>query len=243
MLKQAWGRGSPHRDRIRVFSPRKVLRMFRMGALTLSFLSLLVGGCSAPLKRDLTDCIRAEAGIGFGLHLEAQATEWLHPAVGLADVSFKPLQTIGWDPRPGQPVGRLRTAAFPAALLGYPFFRLSGTGEPWDDWNDDPGRILASSLILMGNDYISGESSSLFQLHRYFPNPLLVKAPSLEILTPSQQRSRDSWIGFSVTLGVLSLDFGINPLEILDMMGSALGWDILSDDGRITETPPIGTEG
>ena len=195
---------------------------------------LLISGCSAPLKRDLADCVQAEVGLGLGIYLEAEVTDWVHPSVGVFDLSMKPRQSIGWDPRPGQPVGQLRTAAFPLTLFGIPA-NIAGKEELFGEWLQPPGAVLLANLSLTGNDYITGENNSLLRMHRYFPNPLLTRAPSLEALTPQQQRSRDSWIGFSGTLLILNFDFGINPLEIADMMGSIFGWDILSDDGRITE--------
>ncbi len=198
---------------------------------------LLISGCSAPLKRDLADCVHAEAGLGLGIYLEAQVTDWVHPAIGVADLSLKPRQSFGWDPRPGQPVGQLRTAAVPVSTLALPASLLGGANL-FENWGlSSPEQILIANLSLSGNNYITGENCSLLRLHRLAPNPILTRAPSLEALTPHQQLSRDSWVGFSATLAVFHFDFGINPLEIIDMMTSVLGWDLLADDERITEGP------
>lgn len=236
MLKQAGERGSPHSDRQRTISG-KVPTMLRVTSSILLGTFLLISGCSAPLKRDLTDCFHAEAGLGLGIYLEAQATDWLHPAIGVGDLALKPRQSIGWDPRPGQPVGQLRTAAFPVSTLALPA-SLIGNEDLFENWGlSSPDQILIANLSLSGNNYITGENCSLLRLHRLAPNPILTRAPSLEALTPRQQLSRDTWIGFSGTLLFFNFDFGINPLEIIDMMTSVLGWDLLADDERITEGP------
>jgi hypothetical protein len=213
--------------------------MERALGLLLLVASFVTSGCSAPMQRDLADCVHAEAGLGLGIYLEAQATDWLHPAIGAADLSLKPRQSVGWDPRPGQPVGQLRTAAFPISTLALPA-TLMGRADLFENWGlSSPEQILIANISLSGNNYITGENCSLLRLHRLAPNPILTRAPSLEALTPNQQLSRDSWIGFSTTLAIFHLDFGINPLEIIDMMTSAFGWDLLADDERITESPVV----
>ncbi len=209
----------------------------RYPILTLLVATLLSSGCSTPLTRDLADCIHAEAGLGLGIYLEAEVTDWIHPAVGVFDVGMKPRQSIGWDPRPGQPVGQMRTAAFPLTLGGA-LANLIGDEDHFGEWLQSPGSVLLANLSLTGNDYITGENCSLLRMHRYFPNPMLNRAPSLEELSPQQQLSRDSWIGFSGTLLIFNFDFGINPLEIVDAIGSIFGWDMMADDGRITEESP-----
>ena len=222
MLKQAGERGSPHSDHQRTISG-KVPTMLRVSSSILLGTFLLISGCSAPLKRDLTDCLHAEAGLGLGIYLEAQVTDWVHPAIGVADLSLKPRQ--------------LRTAAFPVSTLALPASLLGGA-DLFENWGlSSPEQILIANLSLSGNNYITGENCSLLRLHRLAPNPILTRAPSLEALTPHQQLSRDSWVGFSATLAIFHFDFGINPLEIIDMMTSVLGWDLLADDERITEGP------
>ena len=216
--------------------------MLRAIGSGLIWASLLISGCSAPLQRDLADCVHAEVGLGLGIYFEAQATDWLHPAVGVADLALKPRQSIGWDPRPGQPVGQLRTAAFPVSTLALPA-AVFGREDLFENWGlSSPEQILIANISLSGNNYITGENCSLLRLHRLAPNPILTRAPSLEALTPQQQLSRDTWIGISATLAIFNIDFGINPLEIIDMMTSTLGWDLLADDGRITEHPIVDPE-
>ena len=193
----------------------------------------LLCGCSSAFKRDVTDCFRAKVGVGVGLYAEAEVTSLIQPAVGFGDGSITRMSTVGWDPRLGQPAGMLRTAAFPTLLLGFPFYESPWPESTPEEEFENRKRGLLGALILMGNHYVEGESCSLFGLHEQIPNPLLSQAPSLQQLTPLQRRSRDSWIAISGTLVLLNVDLGVNPLEILDMLGSLLGLDLLSDDERL----------
>jgi hypothetical protein len=199
---------------------------------------LLLAGCSSQQLRvhgnDLCDAVRLRIGAGVGLYSEVQITCWIHPAVGFADANLSPRYTIGWDPRPGQPAGTLRTAAFPTLLVAFPFYhrywQKAGFGDHYS-----PKHGLLAGAILMGNHYVEGESCSMLRLHRNIPNPMLKTDPRLEALSRTQRHSRDSWIAISGTLGVLTFDAGINPLEILDAITGLVSIDLLGDDDRGTE--------
>ena len=197
-------------------------------------LLVMTSGCGSNLqarRADMADIFRLQIGAGIGLYGEVEATRWIHPAVGFADANLFPRYSLGHDPRPGQPAGRLRTAAFPTLLVAAPLY-TEPWGEPDASSMRTPLRGWSGALCLMGTDYVAGESCSLLQLHRNFPNPLLTRAPALEALSPAQNRSRNSWLAISGTLGVVSIDGGINPLELLDAL---LGWfsiDLMDDDHR-----------
>ena len=195
-------------------------------------IGLTLIGCSGQQIKDrseqLGQGLRFQIGAGIGLYGEVQATSWIHPAIGFADANLSPRYTIGWDPRPQQPAGTLRTAAFPSLILGFPFYspfwEEVGFGESYS-----PKNAFLAPWILMGNHYVEGESCSLFQLHRQIPNPLLSRAIGLEQLTAKQQRSRDSWIAISGTIGLVTFDIGINPLEIFDTMKNLISVETPED--------------
>jgi len=203
--------------------------------LTAAAFWLLLAGCSSQELRnrgqDLSESLRCRVGAGVGLYAEAQITSWIHPAIGFADANLSPRYTIGWDPRPGQPAGTLRTAAFPTLVVGFPFYRSywqeAGFGDSYTPWHG-----FLAPWILMGNHYVEGESCSLLRLHRKIPNPMLNPDPALKSLSPTQRCSRDSWIAISGTLGVVTFDAGINPLELLDAITGLVSIDLLSDDDR-----------
>ena len=202
-----------------------------------TLLLLLLCGCASSngwwqaRVRDVTDCARLGVAGGIGLYGEVQLTSALHGAVGIADASLVPAYSAGWDPRPGQPPGRVRSAAFPLLLVGWPLYAREQVDLGLGDTHPYRRSILAP-LFLMGNHHVEGEAVSLLGLHRLVPNPLLVEAPSLTALTPRQRLSRDAWFAVSGTVGVLSIDGGINPLEILDLIVGFLGRDLLADDNR-----------
>lgn len=199
---------------------------------------LYMAGCSGQQMRnrarDFGDTLRWRVGAGVGLYSEVQVTSWIHPAVGFADANLSPRYTIGWDPRPGQPAGALRTAAFPTLLVAFPFYQRywenAGFGDQYS-----PKQGLLAAVILMGNHYVEGESCSMLRLHRNIPNPMLKTDPQLASLSKTQRHSRNSWIAISGTLGVLTFDAGINPLEIFDAITGLVSIDLLGDDDRGAE--------
>lgn len=178
---------------------------------------------------DLTDCARFEVSAAVGLYGEVQLTSAIHGAVGLADASLTPALSIGWDPRPGQPRGRVRSAAFPIMLVGWPIYGKEQTDLGLADTHPYRRSILAP-FFLMGNHHVEGEAVSLLGLHRLVPNPLLIEAPSIAALNEKERGSRGAWISFSGTAGVVSIDAGVNPLEIVDLLGGFIGLDPLGDD-------------
>jgi hypothetical protein len=200
---------------------------------------LLLSGCAGPgsfleeRSRDLGESVRASAGLGLGLYAEAQATSLLHPSVGLGDLSLTPKRTIGWDPRP-LPPGRVRTAAFPTLLVGWPAYRAELRRMGYEDTT--PGwRGFVAPFILLGTHHVEGRSNSLLGLHQFLRNPLLEPPPPE---TRAQRWSRRSWLGGSVTAGVVTADVGLNPLELLDFLVGWLGIDLLGDDCPSLPQPP-----
>ncbi|NRA74769.1 MAG: hypothetical protein HRU16_02415 [Planctomycetes bacterium] len=212
---------------------RKILYLVACAGICLH-----MAGCSGQQlrdrARDFGDTLRWRVGAGVGLYSEVQVTSWIHPAVGFADANLSPRYTIGWDPRPGQPAGALRTAAFPTLLVAFPFYQRywenAGFGDQYS-----PKQGLLAAVILMGNHYVEGESCSMLRLHRNIPNPMLKTDPQLAALSKTQRHSRNSWIAISGTLGVLTFDAGINPLEIFDAITGLVSIDLLGDDDRGAE--------
>ena len=71
-------------------------------------------------------------------------------------------------------------------------------------------------------------------MHALLPNPLLVEAAPE---TDRERLSRQSWFGAGATVGIVGVDAGINPLEIVDFLVGLFGWDLLDDDDRAKEAP------
>lgn len=215
-------------------------RPLRVAALLLALGALpgcaALGDWATARGRDLGDCVRGSVGLGAGLYVEAQATSALHPSVGFGDFSLAPKQQLGWDPRP-LPPGRTRTAAFPTLVLAWPIYRQDMIDMGYAD--TAPGwRGFLSPLILMGSHHVEGRANSLLGLHRWLPNPLLGDPPEE---TPAETWSRRSWFGVSGTVAVLSVDAGVNPLEIVDLLTGLVGWDLLGDDDRTARSAPSAT--
>jgi len=177
--------------------------------------------------RDFGECWRGTLGLGAGLYAEAQVTSLLYPSVGFGDTTLTPQRAISWDPRPIPP-GRTRTAAFPSLILFWPLYREEMRSMGYAD--TAPGwRGFLSPLIFQGSHHVERRSNSLLGLHRWLPNPLLEPPPEE---TPAARWSRRSWVAASGTLGFLHLDFGVNPLEIVDFLTGLFGWDLLEDDRK-----------
>ena len=207
---------------------------------TLACLALLVGagGCASvsdwagARARDLGDCVRGSVGLSGGLYVEAEATAVLNPSAGFGDFAIPPKWTLAWDPRP-LPPGRVRTSAFPTLLVGWPFYRHEMIAMGYAD--SSPGwRGFLAPFFLVGSDHSEGRGNSLLGMHALLPNPLLVEARAE---TPTERLSRQSWVGGSATVGIIGVDAGINPLEIVDFLVGLFGWDLLEDDDRAIEPP------
>jgi hypothetical protein len=213
---------------MRVWSNRRAI-------VLLVLLGLLPCGCNSLDLRaridDLTDTVRGRVGAGLGLYGEIEATCWLHPAVGFVDANLAPRFTIGHDPRPGQPAGVLRSASFPTMLVAFPFAKaVPGTTD--DSTISAPLKGWLNACILRGDHHVEGESCSLLQWHREIHHDWLVQAPSLAQLSAAQRSSRNTWFAISGTLGVVTIDCGINPLELLDALLGWFGVDLMEDDLR-----------
>ena len=213
----------------------------RTTRILLLLLVPLLGGCAglgeyfADRGRDLGDCVRGSAGLGYGLYAEAEATALVHPCAGIGDVSYTPKQTLRWDPRP-LPPGRVRTAAFPTLLVGWPIYRAELRSMGYEDTM--PGwRGFFAPFFLMGNEYVSGRSHSLLGGHLLLRDPLLEPPPPE---TRAERLSRWSWFGGSATAGFVTIDAGVNPLEFVDFLLGWFGVDLLGDDKRGSPTEALG---
>ena len=192
---------------------------------------LCCGGCAdywAARGRDLTDCARAGVALGVGLLAEVEATSFVHPTVGLLDITFEPRFALRWDPRPSRPQGEVRTAAMPTLLVGWPFYGYYESKSGYDDSHPYLRGAIAP-WILMGTHHIERVSHSLFGVHRLIPNPRLFPAEDAD----SEFRLSDhTWLATSVTLLFVRCDVGINPLEVLDFLTGWFALDLSGDDRR-----------
>ncbi len=215
--------------------------------LLVALAMLLASGCAGTARyllergRDLGDCVRGRAAFGLGLYAEAEVTSLLQPAIGLIDLTLAPRYSLEWDPRGRQSHGAVRTAAFPALLVGWPYYGYHETAAGYGDTNPYLRGALAP-LILMGNHHIARTSNSLLHLHSLLPNPRLHDDDPDEDTTPaSTSLSQHTWLAVSATGGLLNFDVGINPLEILDLVVGLIGIDVLGDDNRSGEEKDSGT--
>ena len=127
---------------------------------------LWCGGCAdywAARGRDLTDCARAGVALGVGLLAEVEATSFVHPTVGLLDVTFEPRLAFTWDPRPSRPQGEVRTAAMPTLLVGWPLYGYHESKSGYDDSHPYLRGAIAP-WILMGTHHIERVSHSLSKM-------------------------------------------------------------------------------
>lgn len=210
-------------------------------AALLLFLLLTTVGCqglgtyTSHLASDFGDCVRARAAAATGLYAEVEVTAGLHPSVGFADVTLAPRYSLEWDPS-GSASGELRTAAFPSLLVAWPWYGAQETADGYGETSPYV-RGLVAPYILMGNRQVGRRSNSLFGLHHFIPNPRLVdpELSEMNVPPPPRRATDDYWVGVSVTVLVGRVDFGINIVEIWDLLFGVFGFDLLDDNA--TEPP------
>ena len=211
----------------------------RVALLALRLLCAATGGAvyRSARARDASRAFRGGLSLGVGFYAEVEATSALTPAIGFADATVTPRLSLKWDPSVPEPKGTLRTAAFPALLLGWPFYGYGETSEGYGDTSPYL-RGFVAPWVLMGNHHIEGRTTGLFQLDHWIPNPrisperyafvdaeeegeLAPKASGFMTAThtPDSFSQRHGWFGVSATLLFVRVDLGFNPLEFLNFLG------------------------
>lgn len=195
-------------------------RALLAGILLIAFLSTgcqtTVGNYFANRARDLGDCLALQAGIGFGLGVEAKAAGVAHLAIGGGGLSN--LVSLGWAYGRLCPTGgpRGRRAPKGYVFLGFPFLQPEAHGF--------------SIMDCLHENGVSGSDEH----HCYIVLPALT-----EWLAPEKEweRRERRWArthAFDVEASVMALfvgaRVGISPGEILDFLLGWVGIDIAGDD-------------
>ncbi len=213
------------------------LRLARLFAL---LLCLGLTGCQSYWRdrgRDLSQVAHLRLGVSLGLYAEAEATSLLRPSIGLIDASLFPRYSVGWDSRPRRYRGSLRTATFPALILGWPIYGYLESQEGYAGaapyW-----RGFIAPYLFTGTDHVDQTMNGLFYPERLIPNPRLVEALADEAPLATSQLSAHGRFGVSATLGLVRLDAGLNPLEFIDFLIGWVGLDLPGDRVRVVESEP-----
>jgi len=205
------------------------------GALLLA-LVLPTSGCAylETRRSDFADAFRARAAVGVGLYAEVEATSALRPCVGFVDLTLAPKLSVEHDPRVSGHRGEVRTAAFPALLLAWPFYGLGETREGYGDTSPFLRGFLAP-LVLAGNYHVEHRQVGLLYPGVWLPDPRL-ELDEDEAPPPRASGATDhGWLGVSGTVLFGRFDFGVNLIELVDAVIGCAGLDLLGDDSTETE--------
>ncbi len=208
-------------------------RRFLPGWLTLTLLLSSCSGYWNERRVDLAQVAHLQAGFSLGLYAEAEATSVLRPAAGFADASLFPRYALGWDSRPRRSPGSFRTAAFPTLLVGWPIYGALESGEGYAETAPYRRGFLAPFLFT-GTDHVDQSMGGLFYPEFLNPNPRLVEARADDARVYESPLSRHGRFGLSLTLGLVRVDAGVNPLELVDFL---LGWFGLDLPGDRSPSP------
>lgn len=206
--------------------------LFAYACIALTLCGCQSGGYWAQRGADLGDVFRVRLALAVGLYAEVEATPLVHASAGFLDATLAPRGSLEWDPVRRAPPGEVRTATFPALLVGWPVYGWQETRHGYGDTRPYL-RGFVAPFILMGNHHVARRSHALLALDTLVPNPRLVDPvhgdldPS-PILPPAP--ARWGWFGFSVTPLLGRFDLGFNPLELIDLITGLVGFDLLGDD-------------
>ncbi|MFN0057596.1 MAG: hypothetical protein ACKVX7_03995 [Planctomycetota bacterium] len=195
---------------------------------------------------DLADCVLARAAFGVGLYAEIEVTTLVRPAVGFGDATLAPRLALEHVPAARQSDGELRTAAFPALFLLWPWYGYAETAEGYGD-SHPYVRGFFAPWFLMGNYHVAEHTNGVLLLDRLLVNPRLnnhdeetnaepvadTDTASVATTAPRARPIADhGWFAASVTPLLGRFDIGLNPLELVDFLTGLVGLDLLRDDGR-----------
>ena len=200
--------------------------------------------CLRTRGADLADCVLARAAFGVGLYAEIEVTSLVRPAVGFGDATLAPRLALEHLPIARQSDGELRTAAFPALFLLWPWYGYAETAEGYGD-SHPYVRGFCAPWFLMGNYHVAERTNGVLLLDRLLVNPRFNSldddadgstaadtASEMDASTPPNARpvADHGWVGASVTPLLGRFDIGINPLELVDFLTGLVGLDLLRDD-------------
>lgn len=183
-------------------------------------LVFLVSGCAAKRMADLRDCGRFSVGSGLGLDASAKIGCVVHPSLGICSYTNR----VGYE-------DRYRHGRWDEVQVVWPLFMMGC-------WIDK----------LFGATNVTPLAS--YALERTPPLPDRMEDDNtyetswFPILQAGQGNTHDPFsfheitdIEIGVTLGVVSVKAGINPLEIFDFFLGCVGFDIANDDRKDESLP------
>ncbi len=169
--------------------------------------------------RDLSDCVRASAGVGLGVH--ARANTWFFIPVG-AGASYT--REFGWDGGTG--IGRATwyrfSSTFTLFCLGWADFDAV-MSEPLDSGGGAQKPLPEDAEFVFHGEVATMNSFRMwYRTHESAP----------------PERGEDGvgpdmfWLGLDATAGVVSGRLGVRPHEVLDACLGLFSIDICRDDRR-----------
>jgi hypothetical protein len=185
-----------------------------------------VGGYFVARGNDFADMWRITLGPALGLHVRARAV------IFQVGEGFSVGHDYGWDGRAGARVATWNRLSYsmwvPIAfnhdvdVRGYdpenlwePYMRIR-LGEPRPPAGKQPEDMLPAQII----EYRTSAILTGYR-HRYY-----------EREPRRWTRVADYyWIGAEATPAILTIRFGLNPVELLDWLGGIYCLDLLDDDG------------
>ena len=200
-------------------------------AAALASLALLAGGCRsvAPGRMlDLGDCGTFGVGVGAGLDATIQAGALAEASLGIGHN----IRYVGWNGHTGVTEWQNAQLSWPPSL----FMSALAMGMrdngccllPPETFYAAPEPNRMDAPPRPGNRTPAGTESK----HFGYALPLLSEAGRRRTATFHNATRVEA----EVSLGVVSVRAGLNPLEILDFLLGFLGFDIAGDD------PPRGEE-
>ena len=202
---------------------KKVIHV-SLGVLTV----FLFSGCAAYWAnrgKDFADIAKVGVGFGGGLGVDAQATDFVHPSIGVAAVGF----CVGHESRDVSGVWMDASVFFPVATI---MGNLLGKELP------EAGGGTSAHLC------VHGERRMVIEVSRYmvWKDRYTLKE---EENKPNGKPVKVSWVkrmGVEATVGVpfVMARAGANPAELLDFLLGFTTLDIAGDDdsGQEAETSP-----
>jgi hypothetical protein len=219
------------------------LRPALLRRLPLLLLPFVGAGCAWAERRalDLGDCFRAVVGGGLGLSIDAQATDYVSPGIGVASYT----RNFGWFDR------EVHGAWLESDVINTPRLAYEGLADEFAQAGreqlDEQGfvaRLALSSLNLPNERWIrSGgvvrvEHFALFNFfgvgskqRAWWLADLLVE-PGDSVTTPSKSVWQAGFVEVGATAVIVHARVGVNLLEFVDLVCGLVGLDPAGDDER-----------
>lgn len=209
----------------------------RAGVLLLA----LLPACSwlERRARDGADCFRIAAGVGIGLGVEAHATDWVSPGLGIVTYT----QNVGWLDRGVHGIW-LESDVITTPRLAYESIgaELESQASKRSERSSNLLRLAISGLNLPNERWIRCHGVTSVEYYALINAAELGKAGHATWLTdllvepgaPIFVTRRSVWQRGCFEIGATVLiahgRLGFNPFEFVDFLGGLVGLDLAGDD-------------